>query len=166
MLAPGVCWSTCGKRKRTEGVEVAIFVSMLRGINVTGHRKIRMAELREAYEELGFSRVESYLQSGNVVFDGGRKAAATIVKSIEKEIASRFGHDVSVILRTPAELTEIVEGNPFLSRRGIDPAKLHVTFLPKASGKSSALASAERSFFTVPTGTAVRSSRTTSSSVG
>ena len=61
MLAPGVCWSTCGKRKRTEGVDVAIFVSMLRGINVTGHRKIRMAELRKAYEELGFSRVESYL---------------------------------------------------------------------------------------------------------
>jgi uncharacterized protein (DUF1697 family) len=107
------------------------WVSLLRGINVGGHKKIRMAELRALYASLGFDPVQSYIQSGNVVFGGGRGTAAELARTLEQAIAGRFGFDVPVILRTAAELERVVRDNPFLAE-GADPARLHVTFLAQA----------------------------------
>ena len=105
-----------------------IYISLLRGINVGGHKKILMAELRATYESLGFVSVRSYIQSGNVVFEGARGSAASVARKIEEAIAANFGFDVPVILRTAAEMEDVVRGNPFLAE-GVDPSKLHVTFL-------------------------------------
>jgi uncharacterized protein (DUF1697 family) len=104
------------------------WVSLLRGVNVGGHKKIRMAELRELYASLGFDPVRSYIQSGNVVFGGGRGTAAALARTIEEAISAQFGFDVPVILRTAAELDRVVRGNPFVAE-GADLARLHVTFL-------------------------------------
>jgi uncharacterized protein (DUF1697 family) len=104
------------------------WISLLRGINVGGHNAIRMAELRALYESLGFAPVESYIQSGNVVFGAGRASAGTLVGKIEAGIADTFGFDVPVILRSAAEMEGVVRDNPFLAE-GADPTKLHVTFL-------------------------------------
>ncbi|HKJ01227.1 MAG TPA: DUF1697 domain-containing protein, partial [Longimicrobiales bacterium] len=108
------------------------YISLLRGINVGGHKKIRMAELRALYSSLGFDPVRSYIQSGNVVFRGGRGGGPALSRKIEKAIADHFGFAVPVILRTAAEMAVVVEKNPFLAE-GADPTKLHVTFLAEAA---------------------------------
>jgi uncharacterized protein (DUF1697 family) len=108
------------------------WASLLRGINVGGHKKIRMAELRTVYESLGFEAVRSYIQSGNVVFRTGKGAASPLARRIEGAIADAFGFDVPVILRTADEMAAVVRDNPFLAE-GVDPSKLHVTFLAEAA---------------------------------
>ncbi len=108
------------------------FVSLLRGINVSGQNKIKMAELRDLYQSLGFSNVESYLQSGNVVFETEEEDATSIAHSIESAITDAFGYSVSVILRDTGAIQRIFTGNPFLNTRNEDPAKLYVTFLADA----------------------------------
>jgi uncharacterized protein (DUF1697 family) len=108
---------------------VAVYVAMLRGINVGGHKRIKMDQLRISFEALGFERVNTYIQSGNVVFKAGKGSPARLGKNIEDRIVSDFGFSASVIVRTSAELSEIIAANPFLKQRGIDHEKLHVTFL-------------------------------------
>ena len=112
------------------------FVALLRGINLAGRNRVAMPELRSALEALGLEDVVTYIQSGNVVFRGHggvRKLAA----SIEGEVAKAFGIGVVVVLRTPAELAKVAEGNPFL-RAGADPSKLHVVFLSAKPTKEAA----------------------------
>jgi uncharacterized protein (DUF1697 family) len=106
-----------------------IYIAMLRGINVGGHKKIRMEQLRESFEALGFERVATYIQSGNVVFKAGKVSQAALAKGIEERIRGDFGHSVPVILRTADEMKRTVANNPFLKDPGIDHAKLLVMFL-------------------------------------
>jgi len=108
---------------------VNTFVSLLRGINVSGQKKIKMAALRDIYQSLGFSDVESYLQSGNVVFTTAEEDAAIVAQSIKDAIADAFGYSVSVILRDVVTFRLVFTGNPFLIDSDEDPAKLYVTFL-------------------------------------
>ncbi len=110
---------------------MAVFVSLLRGINVSGQRKIRMADLAEAYESLGFENVATYLQSGNVVFAANTRSAAEIASSLEGQIRSCFGCDVTVLIRTARDLQRVVEGNPYSAEAAKDPRKVHVTFLAR-----------------------------------
>jgi uncharacterized protein (DUF1697 family) len=105
------------------------FISMLRGINVGGRKKIRMPELKDLYESLNFANVVTYVQSGNVIFDCAEGDAAQIARLIEAEIARAFGYAVKVFMRDKDRFEQITEGNPFTSERNEDPAKLHVTFL-------------------------------------
>ena len=105
------------------------FVSLLRGINVGGHKKIRMDELRGIYTAAGFSRVESHLQSGNVVFAADEPDRARLAARLEAAIAEAYGYAVSVVLRDGADLQRVIAGNPFLTTRHEDPTKLYVTFL-------------------------------------
>ena len=104
-------------------------ISLLRGINVGGNKKIRMAELKALYESLGFSNVSTYVQSGNVVFDADSVDTPALIARIEAAIAERFGFDVAVLLRTADDLRRILDGNPF---PGVEPAKLHALFLAAA----------------------------------
>ena len=106
-----------------------IYVAMLRGINIGPHKRVKMDDLRKSFEGLGFDQVKTYIQSGNVVFKAGKGSSAALGNKIEDRIVSDFGFSASVIVRTSAELGEIVAANPFLKQRGIDLEKLHVTFL-------------------------------------
>lgn len=83
-------------------------VALLRGVNVGPTTKVAMADLRGCFEELGFSEIKTYVNSGNVVFSG-RKAS---LAKVEKAIAAVAGWDVPVVLRTQDELNEILEANP------------------------------------------------------
>jgi uncharacterized protein (DUF1697 family) len=123
-----------------------VYVSMLRGINVGGHKKIRMDQLRASFEALGFERVKTYIQSGNVVFTAPKAAPVGLCKKIETRIQGDFGHSVSVVVRTAEEMNQVLNNNPFLKDNGIDPEKLHVMFLsnapePSAMEKVAVLAS-------------------------
>lgn len=90
-----------------------VYIALLRGINVGGKNIIKMAELRRVLEEeAGLSRVQTYIQSGNVLFESGEEKSI-LHKRIEQAIESAFGISVSVILRMASELRSIAERCPF-----------------------------------------------------
>jgi uncharacterized protein (DUF1697 family) len=88
-----------------------------------------MADLKKLYEELHFSHVTTYIQSGNVIFQGKPADTHVLSKLIESRIDDTFGFDVPVIVRTVDEMRHIVKHNPFLKNRGQETDTLHVTFL-------------------------------------
>lgn len=89
------------------------YISLLRGINVSGQKSIKMAELKTLYEKLGLENVITYIQSGNVIFDTNNKSAADIIQSIENAISKQYGFDVPVLLRSRDELKKIIDKCPF-----------------------------------------------------
>ncbi|ETT80943.1 DUF1697 domain-containing protein [Viridibacillus sp. FSL R5-0477] len=91
---------------------MTIYIAFLRGINVGGHNKIKMAELKQMFEKMGFKRVKTYIQSGNVLFESDEKEQF-IHEHIEHEIKAVFGFAISVVLRTFSELERITEECPF-----------------------------------------------------
>jgi uncharacterized protein (DUF1697 family) len=109
-----------------------VFVSMLRGVNVGGHHKIKMEELRALYESLGFQKPQSFIQSGNILFRTKERNCTAIARRIGDAIERKFGFRPAVLMRTSSELREVIANNPFASRKGIDPRKLAVTFLEVA----------------------------------
>jgi uncharacterized protein (DUF1697 family) len=112
------------------------YIALLRGINLGGHKKIKMEQLRASLEEMGLKRVNTYIQSGNIVFQTGKAAPATLCKKIEAIIMNDFGHSVSVIVRTAEELEAAITNNPLLQEPDIDPEKLHVMFLSEVPASS------------------------------
>lgn len=106
-----------------------VLISLLRGVNVGGHQKIKMDALRELYESLGLKEVRTYIQSGNVVFKTAERNLPRLTQKIEGAIERSIGFRPDVVIRTAAELREIIRRNPFASRRGIEPSKLLITFL-------------------------------------
>lgn len=111
------------------------YVALLRGINVSGQKAIKMADLRHTFERIKCHNVQTYVQSGNVVFHSTTASAAALVKKIEAAIAHDYGFDVSVILRTAQELRAVVTKNPFVAQHGVDPSTLHITFLSATPSK-------------------------------
>ena len=111
-----------------------IYISMLRGINIGPHKRVKMDDLRKSFEALGFEQIKTYIQSGNVVFKTRKTPTSVLSKRIEEKIVSDFGFSVSVISRSSEEMAKAIEHNPFLNERSsvdekIDPDKLHVMFL-------------------------------------
>ena len=105
------------------------YVAMLRGINVSGSKPVKMEALRTSFEALGFKNVRTYVQSGNVVFEAKERVAAPLGPKIVARIKRDFGFDVPVLVLSADELARVVEENPFVEERGVDLTKLHVTFL-------------------------------------
>jgi uncharacterized protein (DUF1697 family) len=93
---------------------------MLRGINVSGHKSIRMERLRESFEALEFTNVRTYVQSGNVVFEAGKDSAAGLAEEIQKKILQDVGFPVSALVRTSKEMERVIRSNPFLKETGVD----------------------------------------------
>lgn len=91
---------------------MTIYIALLRGINVGGKNMIKMAELKKMFEGLGLHRVQTYIQSGNVLFES-EENDIVLRKRIEEEITAVFGLSIIVVLRTAEELKKIVADNPF-----------------------------------------------------
>ena len=106
------------------------YISILRGINVSGQKKIIMTDLKALYEDLGFEDVITYIQSGNVVFKSSKKMTDTkLAKMIEERIVEKYDFQVPVIIRTLDELKRATEINPY-KNDNIDG--LYITFLSNA----------------------------------
>lgn len=105
------------------------YIAMLRGVNLGPHNRMKMEKLRDSLEALGFTQVQTYIQSGNVVFATGKTSPLALMNKMEAKILADFGLSVSVITTTAAEMNTVIQNNPFLEQRGIDRTKLHVTFL-------------------------------------
>ena len=114
-----------------------IYVALLRGINVGGHHKIPMAELRSLCTEMGLRDVQTYIQSGNLVFSS-EESEATIEDALEPSIERRFGHEISVIVRRADDWAAFVESNPFPEVGETDPKRLALG-IAKATPNSRAI---------------------------
>lgn len=105
------------------------YISILRGINVGGHRIIKMDALRKMCLEMKFIDVQTYLQSGNIIFKSDRDDVEKINQEIKNNIQNLFGFDVPVITLTKIQLTEDVKQNPFPEKFPGQSDFFHVTFL-------------------------------------
>ena len=104
-------------------------IGLLRGVNLGGHHKVKMDELRALCQRLKLRDVKTYVQSGNIVFRTDEKDAIQLAGRIEKAIERKFGFHSDVVLRTSSELRDVVGSSPFKGRKDLLPAKLIVTFL-------------------------------------
>jgi len=105
------------------------YISILRGINVGGHKKIKMDILKQLYFELGYINVQTYIQSGNVIFQTMDSDTIAVEKKITKQILKVTGLEVPVLVLKLDELKQIVENNPFTLDSTKNTASFHVTFL-------------------------------------
>jgi len=104
------------------------FVALLRGINVSGQKQIKMPDLKTLSEDLGFTKVQTYIQSGNVIFSAKEKSSKRLEDKTSSAIKSKFGFDVPVIVVTPEEIEYVIQNNPFLKKEK-ESERLYVTFL-------------------------------------
>lgn len=102
--------------------------AFLRAINVGGHT-VTMARLKDLFEELGLKGVETFIASGNVVFDGGKSGEAALRKRIEGHLAEALGYEVATFLRSDRELSALVQGCPFSPAEVAAARALNVAFL-------------------------------------
>src|SRR5579862_2925924 len=112
-----------------------VFISLLRGINVGGHKPIKMDALSALYKAIGLGDVQTVLQSGNVVFTAKTRGSKPLTKQIEDAIEQKFGHHCDVILRTSSGLKQVIANNPFAKRPNIEPGKLGIVFFKEAPAK-------------------------------
>jgi len=103
------------------------YVALLRGINVSGQKKIRMADLKLHLEELHFQNIQTYIQTGNVIFRTSKTALKSLEKNIQKKIKEKYGFEIPVMVKTPEEFTTILKNIPFSTVE--DYSKLYFTLL-------------------------------------
>jgi uncharacterized protein (DUF1697 family) len=105
------------------------YIALLRGINVSGQKSVKMTALIETFRKLGFNNVKTYLQSGNVIFTSAEQDTSILARKTEQEIKKDFGHDVPVIVLEVNTLKQIIEANPFAKDTSKEISYMHVTFL-------------------------------------
>lgn len=107
---------------------MTIYIALLRGINVSGQKLIKMDQLKSIFESLEFQNVKTYIQSGNVIFQSVEEDTNVLCNKIENKLRDILGYEVPVIIRTISELQEVIKQNPFSYN---DIEKLYFAFLSK-----------------------------------
>ncbi len=105
---------------------MAGYIALLRGINVSGHKMIKMEKLREVLKEVQLDNISTYIQSGNVLFTSESVSTRKLEKDITDCIFKHFGHDVPVLVVTPAELKEAIRNIPYKTAE--DDAQPYMVF--------------------------------------
>jgi len=107
---------------------MATYIALLRGINVSGQKKIKMDELKKHLLELPITDIISYIQSGNLIFSSPL-ARSKVKAKIEQKIKLTYGYHVVVFVCTPTELEQVINDNPFNEISEDEFNRLHVVFL-------------------------------------
>ena len=105
------------------------YIALLRGINVSGHNKIKMVELKQLFINLSYNDVTTYIQSGNVIFKSSEKNISKIEQQITAQINQVFGHTINILVITKKQLETILKSNPFLKNNSIDIKVLYTILL-------------------------------------
>jgi len=105
------------------------YIALLRGINVSGHNKIKMAELKQLFLGMGFNDITTYIQSGNVIFKSSEENNSKIEQQIITQVKQVFGLTIKVLVITKKQLKTVFKLNPFLKNNAIDIKALYVIFL-------------------------------------
>lgn len=103
------------------------YIAILRGINVGGNRKLPMANLRDSVAKIGFTKVQTYIQSGNLLFTAEEKDSSQLERLLEKHLLETYDYEIPVIVRTTEELKKAFAENSFALKTPIK--QLHLTFL-------------------------------------
>ena len=116
---------------------MSLFIALLRGVNVGGHGKVAMADLKVMLGEMGFDQPRTLLQSGNLVF-GAKAGTSTeaLEEKLHAEIVKRFTLNTELFVRTPAEWADLVADSPFKAQAKSDPARLLAWVMKTAPDKA------------------------------
>lgn len=112
------------------------YIALLRGINVSGQKMIKMEALRKMFYDLKFKNVRSYIQSGNIVFENKKTPSSTLEKKIQEQIHKTFSFEVAVIVKEVDELINAVKNNPFIKNKDADPGRIYITLLSEKPEES------------------------------
>ena len=112
------------------------YIALLRGINVSGQKKIKMSDLKLHFESIGFTNIQTYIQSGNIVFCSKLKNVSKIKESIENKILEVYNFSVPTMILTKPKLEKTMNGNPF-NLDTIDFSKVAITFLESVQKNNS-----------------------------
>jgi len=113
------------------------YVALLRGINVSGQKKIKMVDLKVILEKLGLKEVVTYIQSGNVVFESNKESIQQLEDKIKQAIADSFGFDVIVLVKTKMELEAIIQKCPYTKKEDLEAKRVYYVLLKDALEKES-----------------------------
>lgn len=106
------------------------YLAILRGINVGGRRKLLMADLKLLCKDLAWEEIQTYIQSGNVLFDTKKKInLVQEAKKLQESIKIKYDYDVPVIIVAFKDLQKVADDNPFAKSKDFDISQLHLTFL-------------------------------------
>ncbi len=108
------------------------YIALLRGINVGGHKKIKMAELREMLQQIGLNDVATYIQSGNIVFKSEEVSVEKLEAQIKKGILDRFNFEVPVLLFTNPDFVRLLETSPFKDQEALEANRIYYTLFKGA----------------------------------
>jgi len=108
---------------------MTIYISLLRGINVSGQKTIKMDALKKIYEELNFRNVQTYIQSGNVIFQDANSNYCDLEQKISNKINEHFGFDVPVTVLNIEKLKTLIRGNPYIAEGSKLLSDLYITIL-------------------------------------
>ena len=121
-----MCW--LGLRN-IEVSNMQTYIALLRGINVSGQKKIRMADLKKSLETLSFKDIVTYIQSGNIVFKSTETSIPNLENMIQTQILRDFGFEVPTLVKTPQEVKDAFENNPFEKDASKDQKLFYIVFL-------------------------------------
>ena len=107
------------------------YVALLRGINVTGHKKVSMADLRTIFDKLGFIGIKTFLASGNAVFEADETDEGALVEAIQTGIVETFGFESATQVRTGDAFAEMVAGDPFKDMVLTKELRFYASFSPR-----------------------------------
>ncbi len=110
---------------------MAVWVALLRGINLGSHNKLAMPALRTALSDAGFVDVRTYVQSGNVVLRSSHRSPAAVARAVQGVVRECSGVDTPVIVRTPDQLREVLTWDPFPQPADARPTTVHVVHLDR-----------------------------------
>lgn len=114
---------------------MSTYIALLRGINVSGQKKIKMADLREQLSELGWQNIQTYIQSGNVIFESDDDDLKELGQKLAEKIKEHYGFEVPTMVKRPADFQHVLEHNPFSKELEEIPKQFYVTFLAEAPDK-------------------------------
>jgi uncharacterized protein (DUF1697 family) len=106
-----------------------IYIALLRGINVSGQKKIKMVDLKVHLEALGYEQIQTYIQSGNVIFCIQEIEQEVLAEQISDKIKLVYGFEVPVLVKTLEQLKEVVKNNPFTEERYHQDQQIYMTIL-------------------------------------
>jgi len=106
------------------------YIAILRGINVSGQKKIKMADLRELLNNSGLEDLQTYIQSGNIIFKSSQRDSSKLAQLIKSKISEHYDFEVPVIIRDGEDWQSAIARNPFTEEKeGVDLQRVGVTFL-------------------------------------
>ncbi len=103
------------------------YIALLRGINVSGQKKIKMADLKSHLEEIGFENVQTYIQSGNVLFESDESSIDKLENRIIDKIKEKYGWDVPTLVKTATDFQRALDNNPYVNDK--EDQKVYFVFL-------------------------------------